>query len=228
MKLEDINHVLFSLHPQWTYKILIEEKLIEIRKRVPTCKLPFRGYIYCTQDKKFPLSLGPFGPCSLPPDDFNINLQGMVVGSFICKEIREYLFDDNNPYYDISDDDLALTGLTQEDLYSYGKGKPLYGIVISDVVIFDDPIEKERFYSNCTYYNSGYLTDKKCDNCKYFCSLAEYGYEYDVYCTCMGNKPVIMAPQSWQYVEKLQYESSVSKNDSELQTIIDELFGSPF
>lgn len=220
-------NVLFSIHPRWTYKILIREKRIEIRKRPPTCKLPFRGYIYCTQDKKFPLSLGPFGPCNLPADDFCTNLQGMVVGSFICNEIREYTYDENNPYYDISDDDLILTGLTQEDLYSYGNGKPLYGIVISEVVVFDEPIEKERFWFNCPYYNSGYLTDKKCDNCKYFLSLEKYGYENDVCCECTGTKLVLTAPQSWQYVEELPYDNIQGKTDIELQRIMDELFSCP-
>jgi predicted transcriptional regulator len=226
MKLEDSNYVLFSIQPKWVYKILIGTKLIEIRKRVPKLKPPFTCYIYCTMDNKFPLSLGPFGPGMLKDDDPDYNMQGKIVGQFTCSEIREYTYDENNPYYDISDDDLELSKLTQKQLYEYGKGKTLYGIVISDVITYEKPFELGMMTAACPYFMTSCNCTKD-EGCEYLYYYECYDY-CDEYCMCDGFPSLKRPPQSWQYVEKFDYESfyNYQKSDPELDSIIRELFGS--
>ena len=44
--------IMISIQPQWVSKILNKEKLVEIRKTMPKCKLPCKVYIYCTMPNK--------------------------------------------------------------------------------------------------------------------------------------------------------------------------------
>ena len=103
-----------------------------------------------------------FMKCKIGVYDFEI-VNGKVIGEYICDEIQEWVFD--NEYtrsYDISDDDLALTCLTQEQLWEYGKGKTLYGYHITNLKIYDEPKELSDFYTIC---NKDDLD--QCGDCKY-------------------------------------------------------------
>lgn len=44
--------VLISIQSEWVDKILSREKINEVRKTIPKCKLPCKVYIYCTKPKK--------------------------------------------------------------------------------------------------------------------------------------------------------------------------------
>lgn len=83
--------VLLSIQPEWCSRIFSGYKTVEIRKTRPvSLKEPFKCYIYCTKGTKF--------FCwkavdHLYFDDGSHNLfdrraDGMVVGEFICDDIR--------------------------------------------------------------------------------------------------------------------------------------------
>ena len=180
--------VLISVRPEWCEKIARGEKTIEVRKTRPKLETPFKCYIYCTAIKdriKY-------------TDEFDIPLstgQWMgnknVVGEFVCDYIYGFTADDDYSYgvYDIDDDLVIKTGLVNGDLWSYGKGKPLFGWRISDLKIYDQPKSLSDFRKPC-------VNDLYCDSCAMF-------REYRKSC---GNATlcIIRPPQSWCYVEEVQ------------------------
>lgn len=219
------NNVLFSIHPKWTYKILIETKTIEIRKTIPKINLPFTGYIYCTKDKKYPLSLGPFGPVLMTTDDMLYDMQGKIVAKFTCNEIREFVWDEYNYCYDIDDDSLRQSKLTQEELKSYGKGKTLYGIVISNITTYLEPKSLSSANIICHNYTQD-MNSLHCINCPDWCHYQPYDHEEYRWCNKDGKKELIRPPQSWQYINEVIDEVPLYKyyEDPEFQRLVEELF----
>lgn len=181
--------VLISIQPKWCELIASGEKTIEVRKTHPNRPTPFKCYIYCTKSR-------------VPYESFGVNKRpvecgGYVIGEFECKDVRNYCPDPYGlPEYFISD--LKATCLTMEELWSYGKGKELYGWHISDLVIYDEPKPLSEFYGYCG-------DNPKCDGCKYLWveSNESVGY-YEQCCSLLeGCKPLKRPPQSWCYVEGL-------------------------
>ena len=120
--------------------------------------------------------------------------EGKVIGEFICDKIISFGYDEHICYptpayegddsihdcgegYWITGEELEQTCLTYEELCAYGKGKDLYGLHISNVVIYDKPKDLSEFRS----YNCSVCID---DN----------GYP-------MPTHSITRAPQSWCYVE---------------------------
>lgn len=68
------------------------------------------------------------------------NLNGMIVGDCMVTEIQTYTWDEINQRYNISDDDLSNTCLSHEQLFDYGKGKPLYGYHFNSVARYHTPL----------------------------------------------------------------------------------------
>ena len=126
--------LIMSIQPQWVYKIWNKTKTIEVRKTKSKYKPKFRIFIYCTRagDKLHRLTLNSVVKGVSKRDDLNLN--GKIVAHCTCPEIKEFKWDEINHCYDISSDDLQATCLTQEQLYVYGKGKTLYGYVLSHVM----------------------------------------------------------------------------------------------
>lgn len=168
--------VLYSINRPHTDNIKSGLKLWEIRKSKPNIPVPFPAFIYETKKK---------GGC------------GKVIGEFICDEIitikpftEHYAFGFFSCLYDydIDDDRILETCLTQEDLKDYGKGKPLYGLHISKLKIYDKPKELSEFrklgkvYHDIRENEKGYLTFLD-------------GY--------IEGEPLTCPPQSWCKVEKL-------------------------
>lgn len=195
--------ILWSIKPQWTYNILIGNKSIEVRKTKPHFDSHTRHYIYCTKNKKFPIFLGPFGPSRLDFGDADYNMQGKIVAEFTSPEIIEISWDEYNNTYDISDDDLALTCLTQEDLIEYGGGKTLYGIRIDNLIVYDKPKPLWVMRHLCKEYGSD---NPQCSmECPYF--IDGQSYEYDESdCGVSGLKPFIHPPQSWAYATPYKHD----------------------
>lgn len=148
--------ILQSIKPKYCELIASGKKTIEVRKTRPKCELPVKVHIYCTKDKWQHLVQMPDKTYRLYNGKeygkfdkslkFSNEANGKVIGEYVCDEIIEIPFD--NEYtksYDISDDDLHLTCLTQEQLWKYGKGKTLYIWHISDLVIYDKPKELSEF-----------------------------------------------------------------------------------
>lgn len=224
--------ILQSIKPQYCELIASGKKTIEVRKTRPKLDVPFKVYIYCTKSKKHfqhnrivdslddlyrmpngEIRYGYSGElmcCNEPYTSDNF-LNSKVIGEYVCDEIQEFTFDDFWNYY-ISDDDLVLTGLTQEELFEYGNGKTLYGYHISDLKIYDKPkelsefeiIDKE-FLKECPYrirvYNNPDYTNEALRKGSYVCNNS-FGPDF-----CRGQcgsatKPLTRPPQSWCYVEE--------------------------
>lgn len=203
--------IMQSIKPQYCELIAAGKKTIEVRKTKPKLKPPFKVSIYCTRDKGilFYRSRHTNDFIAYKPKfykDTEILLQqnghtvfnGKVIGEYICDEIQEWVFDNETNSYDISDDDLALTCLTQEQLWEYGKGKTLYGYHITNLKIYDEPKELSVFYHYCG-------EEPNCKDCPFF--YVESNEDVGTYEECQskeeGWKPLTRPFQSWGYVYEI-------------------------
>lgn len=193
--------VLISIQPKWVEKIANGEKTIEVRKTTPD--VPFKGYIYATKAKKWFrsgiiltsnellwLSSGKIKMCDgfelwADGEDYQC-VNGKVIGEFICDKVDKYTFSHYEAEYRVTHVEQNAMCLNQPELIHYGKGKPLYGLHISDLKIYDKPKELSEFYITCK--------EKSCQMC-------DAEREYDV-CAFRRKKPITRAPQSWCYVEE--------------------------
>lgn len=212
--------IMQSIKPFHCGNIAVGRKGYEIRKTKPNISTPFKSYIYCTIGQKLNNGFGGVSEALRQPlwklrngtvvnyldvstmDCFQSKLlNGKVIAEYICDEIQEWVFDNETNSYDISDDDLALTCLTQEQLWEYGKGKTLYGYHISNLKIYDEPKELSDFYTIC---NKDDLD--QCGDCKYIESYsASFPCEDggDWWCTVDNKKPLTRPFQSWGYVYEI-------------------------
>lgn len=177
-------------------------KRYEVRKNMPKLPTPFKSYVYCTKSD---------GNGCYP--DGSYHWLGKVPFEYVCDYIKVIQALPDRNEYDISADDLKQTHLLQEELWEYGKGKPLYAWHISDLKIYDKPkelsefeiIDKE-FLKECPYrirvYNNPDYTNGALLKGSYVCNNS---FEPD-FCRgqCVGaTKPLTHPPQSWCYVEEL-------------------------
>ena len=157
--------VLYSINRLHTDNIKSGLKLWEIRKSKPNIPVPFPAFIYETKKK---------GGC------------GKVIGEFVCDEIKEIKADNAIQAYFNNTHETCLTD-TELRLYAT-KGKPLYGLHISKLKIYDKPKELSEFrklgnvYHDIRENEKGYLTFLD-------------GY--------IEGEPLTRPPQSWCYVETL-------------------------
>lgn len=179
--------VLMSIQPKWCELIASGKKTIEVRKTKPKLDVPFKVYIYCTQDfanfatktKRSEMWVGePLNSVSKGRYLGN----GKVIGEFVCDRITEY---------ECSSEDFGElaatcgTCLTYDEIINYCNGNELYAWHISNLVIYDEPKELGEFKKinrECWYADLG-LAKRDCPECK----NAE----------CFISRP----PQSWCYVE---------------------------
>lgn len=170
--------VLISIKPKWCELIASGKKTVEVRKTRPKIETPFKCYIYETRSNR-------------KQSYYNVyhkNTIGKVIGEFVCDRIDgiEPDTDDWLPKsrYDLTDNQLSATALTEKELWAYGKGLKIYGWHISDLKIYNKPKELGEFRTICP---------KKpyCANRKSPC--LEFGH-----CTKKITRPL----QSWGYVEE--------------------------
>lgn len=205
--------ILISINPEWAQKILCGEKTVEIRKTAPKCDLPIDVYIYVTKPKhrytiggtdyetgeysryyngctdelyKLPDGTIKFGDsCELmlyenySSDNF---LNGKVVARFTLKEVEKVKY-----FADWTE----MSCLTEDDLYGYSnKGKAqLYAWHISELQIFDKPMQLSNFCVECGDYAKD---GAECGYC--------LNYDGDGGCRESGMLSITRSPQSWQYV----------------------------
>lgn len=189
--------VLISINPKWVEKIVNGEKTIEVRKTKPNLSTPFKCYIYATKsgdrivlknDKVFEISKA---------------ITGKVIGEFVCDKIVKYdyqviacaKYEVNGAYVKEELRYNAGACLTAEEMFSYSKGKPLYGWHISDLKIYDKPKELSEFKTPpCE------KSEKSCEKCKYLVKI-DTPDTYEVDCFVFNGRHIERPPQSWQYVE---------------------------
>lgn len=120
--------VMMSFRPKWCQKILLGEKLIEIRKTIPKLPTPFTVYMYqCKYDNNKPDS-------------------GMVVGQFVvdwiadCKDIPGKCFHE-------------LSGMSTQQWLKYTENHkgPVYALHISDLEVYNTPKSISVFRKKCIY-----------------------------------------------------------------------------
>ena len=165
--------VLHSIRRPHSDRIKTRVKRWEIRKTKPSIPTPFTDYIYEPKSG---------GGC------------GKVIGEFVCDDIYEIKPDAECYFsygYDIDDDTLDETCLTQENLKEYGKGRTLYGLHISRLKIYDKPKELSEFNLLCKRRSGTY----NCDYCKYLTAASWDGLVLG--CDRRLRRP----PQAWCYVE---------------------------
>lgn len=175
--------ILQSIKPQYcgliTYGIECpvpvpdSNKRYEVRKNMPKLPTPFKSYVYCTKSD---------GNGCYP--DGSYPWLGKVPFEYICNHIKVIQALPDRNEYDISAGDLKQTHLSQEELWEYGKGKPLYLWHISNLKIYDKPKELGEFFGACKQPKG---TD---------CSVCRDNREH----TC---KSLTRPPQSWCYVEEV-------------------------
>ena len=184
--------ILQPIHPEHCANILSGRKTIELRKRIPKIELPYKVYTYCTK----PNTTNPKEYLEIPCSGRIYKGNGKVVGEYICRDISEYEFI-TNPWivyynsYKISKLDLMRLSLSLADIHNYGKGKTLYGMHISDLVIYDRPKELSEFYRLLCEKNS-------CENCFINEECNKYGT------VCYYRQEITRPPQSWCYVEEVK------------------------
>lgn len=210
--------ILISIQPQWVEKILNGKKTIEIRKTKPSCELPCKVYIYCTNSGR-PLVYGQENACvqehytrtygynKKEADKIWGILNGKVVAEFtlnkveIIPAVKEKRNGANYQYHIISKDILNKSYLKQEEILEYTNGKDLYAWHIDNLKIYDKPKELSEFRKDLDC--DDYPCNKNCD-CKY-----NY-YDYGEGCWACGidfdganciYKQIKRPPQSWCYVE---------------------------
>lgn len=122
--------VLISVRPEWCEKIASGRKTIEVRKSRPKIEMPFKVYIYETKQfhKNTPYSFKTW------------NRRGKVIGEFVCNGMLSHCESGNA--------DLAeqYGCIKREMLFEYAQGKELYGWHISDLVIYEQPKELNKFF----------------------------------------------------------------------------------
>lgn len=175
--------VLISIRPKWCELIASGQKTIEVRKTRPQIKTPFKCYIYCTNNGDTLYSVnGKVQPCN----SFEINLKensrvselnGYVIGEFVCDEIIEDRHGENALLFENK-------GWVPFDVQKkYAPKQILYGWHISELKIYDTPKELSEFM--------------QCHKCEYYSECKEHEY------SCDGTYKVTRPPQSFMYVEEL-------------------------
>lgn len=196
--------VLISIQPKWCELIADGKKTIEIRKTRPRLAAPFKCYIYCTKPKKILRYVwgkedyaGYGEPYTQMRDDEKVFCKipdgssafcsppysGKVIGEFVCERVESTIENivEGGGVADIE----RKTRLSAKELIKYANGKEVYAWFISDLKIYDKPIELSDFTAPCDHTFDEVL----CSRCNRF----DNG-------KCFGK--LRRAPQSWCYVEE--------------------------
>lgn len=183
--------ILISIRPRHVADILNGKKTLEIRKKIPNCKLPIDVYIYCT--KTGALLFKEQSTNTYWAEEQNKNyrpkyaLNGLVVAKFTLKKIEKinsYL----EPEQWYMTRELGGGKLLEKSCLSFSKlddylfGGDGYAWHIDNLEIFDKPKELSEF------------SIKNCKTCKANDGSCYFKDE------CSGI-PLTKAPQSLCYVE---------------------------
>ena len=202
--------IMKSVSPRICEKVANGDCTILVSKTVPKFDLPFKGYICCTNAKPYLYrEANPPFKLFLDSDLYEGNgyddrlFSGKVVGEFICDKIIEWQYDRGHQYYvDYPNDCTSYfpylkchseaTGLKCSEIEKLGKGKPLYGLHISDLKIYDKPKALAEFERPCTYKGICYSCERFRPNG--IPLPAPYGF-------C--ETKITHVPSNWCYVEEL-------------------------
>lgn len=173
--------VLTSIRPKWCELIASRKKTIVVRKTRPEIETPFKDYIYCTLDG------GVKGDRLMIDGKVSKVVCGMVIGEFVCDEIEHF----TKAFFDERDERdteeiayfLEESCLSYSELCNYVKLDDFYGWHISDLKIYDKPLELSKFYRHDSTYDNA------------------FGWAFEDRAKRVS---IARPPQSWMYVEELQ------------------------
>lgn len=208
--------IMLSIKPEWVAKILNGEKTIEIRKTMPSCELPVKVYIYCTNgkmlydmkneeywnSKRFAIS------------DINSNKIVSSSVSFINRKVvAEFTLEEITDFRKM--ERLKRTGLIlykgAMDMGQYEKYNGRYAWHISNLKVYDKSKELSEFRTTPHCFNVKNIDFKENAFGEYipqyyensFCKVCKY-YDHDWGDCNKGFKELKRPPQSWCYVEELE------------------------
>ena len=115
--------VLTSIKPKYCELIVNGQKTIEVRKTKPRIDTPFKCYIYCTKGKSK-----------------NLQLQGKVIGEFVCDKITDAIDIGGSEFYVASCMDIA-----EWLKYTDGHKGKVWCWHISELKMYDNPKELVEF-----------------------------------------------------------------------------------
>lgn len=182
--------VLISVKPEWCGKIASGRKTIELRKSKPSLKPPFKCYIYCTKDN---IDLAPSKIWwKADKTGFQHIMNGKVIGEFVCDGFLSHCEMANA---DIAE---AQSLVRREKILEYAAGKEVFGWHISELRMYEKPLELCEFFKPCIKEAYPWCLD-----CERGITAEErpmYIHQRYVDVPCGGwlKRP----PQSWCYVEK--------------------------
>lgn len=180
--------VLISIQPYYVFLIIArkmgwnipQEKTIEVRKDYPKDKDWNKvTHIYCSKNRKS------FNRIPAKYQPLMEKFLGKVIGEFVCDRIVKYDCCEDLPYdkYFICENEREQMCLDWSEIEEYGQDKPLYGLHISDLKIYDKPKELGEFRKGCN---------------------DRYDPMYGSYCNyCNERCKITRPPMSWCYVEEL-------------------------
>ena len=78
-------------------------------------------------------------------------LSGKVIGEFICNNVNviEKTYSGDNCFFDLTEEQIKSACLTDKEIDSFSKSKQLYAWKISDVKMYDKPLELSEFNKPC-------------------------------------------------------------------------------
>lgn len=188
--------IITSVSPYLCEKIANGDCKILVCKSAPK-ETPFKAYIYCTK-AKIQWRYSDYEGTYENSEGEIVYAQQHIIGEFICDKITRYNCDRMFSEYFVAGYvgaymPLTEMCLTQKDLNDYGKGKPLYGLHITALKIYDKPKELSEFRKK------GFMTEEEWLFNLYpntHCHYEAWAKKFEI------TRP----PQSWQYVEELHNE----------------------
>jgi len=187
--MQDEIGVIASIQPQWCRLILPCIKTLEIRKTAPNLKPPFKVWTYCTLagSKSF-FCDNLHGDVAAWNKEKWEERKGHVICEFTCDRIDKLYYDSDILYGIDHPNDygfkiMETSRLTLQQIADYFKCKDGYGWHISDLVVYERPLEISEFIRPCS-------TPYQCESCEKL--IASYG------CAQTIRRP----PQSWCYAQR--------------------------
>ena len=211
--------ILMSIKPKRCEKIFGGKMTIKVCKTAFKLETPFKVYVYCTKErmtrvpsinaylhKNEPKACAEYGTIEtwgeigdvivnphLASKFVSYGMHGKVIGEFVCDKVVKYEehIEEGGLFYTLDYEFNEACQLDNWELHDYGKGKPLYGLHITEPKSYDTPKELYEFTKACDFRsNCGVCTRKK--------YLIEGGVKNFMGC----DKHIYRAPSSWCYVEE--------------------------
>lgn len=152
--------VLISIRPKWCELIAAGNKTVEVRKTRPKIDPPFKVYIYCSKGKERLLDIlrdgdDNFGETyhgkdvfiTCPESSFYYGHHGKVIGEFVCDWIKDFGF---SPYNHGGYNGIEMlhekSCVGFDEMYQYIGESFGFGWHISDLQIYDSPMELSMYY----------------------------------------------------------------------------------